>query len=326
MSWWETLHLGTWWKRLGISAIKTGQDAPSWIWCTERLSFFGGGHIVLQRFVHVRCHFQPLPTKLVFAYFDRGSYDIMFHNSIMETTYTAKTSRKNSSWELKSGKSGWFTTCRPRLLCLGPGFTHRKWHVAPIANHIKPQVLGPKTAVNRASCSPEPQFSCMQMLQVESDGWSTTSCGKILSCTSLCKQAPSSLFQRMFQTQECGTYATSTTEDFEPRIWRRWLNSLWAHHKLLGLWLPEGHWSVEGMWRVWKTACRSISIVQNKTLVNLRRDIRNDKYHPAASSSMPRCSTLPPRQPHLGCKAHTSSRAWRRIPHAHGKVIAVIAS
>ena len=75
MSWWETLHLVTWWKRLGISAIKTGQDAPSWIWCTERLSFFGGGHIVLQRFVHVRCHFQPLPTKLVFAYFDRGSYE-----------------------------------------------------------------------------------------------------------------------------------------------------------------------------------------------------------------------------------------------------------
>ena len=73
MSWWETLHLVTWWKRLGISAIKTGQDAPSWIWCTERLSFFGRGHIVLQRFVHVRCHFQPLPTKLVFAYFDRGS-------------------------------------------------------------------------------------------------------------------------------------------------------------------------------------------------------------------------------------------------------------
>ena len=74
MSWWETLHLVTWWKRLGIYAIKTGQDAPSWIWCTERLSFFGGGHIVLQRFVHVPCHFQPLPTKLVFAYFDRGSY------------------------------------------------------------------------------------------------------------------------------------------------------------------------------------------------------------------------------------------------------------
>ena len=45
----RTLHLVTWWKRLGISAIKTGQDAPSWIWCTERLSFFGGGHIVLQR-------------------------------------------------------------------------------------------------------------------------------------------------------------------------------------------------------------------------------------------------------------------------------------
>ena len=76
MLWWETLHLLTWWKRLGISAIKTGQDAPSWIWCTERLSFFGGGHIVLQRFVHVRCHFQPLPTKLVFAYFDRGSCNL----------------------------------------------------------------------------------------------------------------------------------------------------------------------------------------------------------------------------------------------------------
>ena len=59
MSWWETLDLVTWWKRLGISAIKTGQDAPSWIWCTERLSFFGGGHILLQRFVHVQCHFQP---------------------------------------------------------------------------------------------------------------------------------------------------------------------------------------------------------------------------------------------------------------------------
>ena len=35
----------------------------------------GGGHIGLQRFVHVQCYFQALPTKLVFAYFDRGSYD-----------------------------------------------------------------------------------------------------------------------------------------------------------------------------------------------------------------------------------------------------------
>ena len=26
--------------------------------------------------MHVRCHFQPLPTKLVFAYFDRGSYHL----------------------------------------------------------------------------------------------------------------------------------------------------------------------------------------------------------------------------------------------------------
>ena len=86
MSWWETLHLVTWWKRLGISAIKTGQDAPSWIWCTERLSFFWGGHIVLQRFVHVRCHFQPLPTKLVFAYFDRGSY-IKMYILILQSTF-----------------------------------------------------------------------------------------------------------------------------------------------------------------------------------------------------------------------------------------------
>ena len=39
--------------------------------------FFGGGHIVSQRFVHVQSHFQPLPTKLVFACFDRSSYDKM---------------------------------------------------------------------------------------------------------------------------------------------------------------------------------------------------------------------------------------------------------
>ena len=90
MSWWETLHLVTWWKRLGISAIKTGQDAPSWIWCTERLSFFWGGHMVLQRFVHVRCHFQPLPTKLVFAYFDRGSYISRVVSRISSTNSSSK--------------------------------------------------------------------------------------------------------------------------------------------------------------------------------------------------------------------------------------------
>ena len=90
MSWWETLHLVTWWKRLAISAIKTGQDAPSWIWCTERLSFFGGGHIVLQRFVHVPCHFQPLPTKLVFAYFDRGSYIYIYNISKYTIAFATK--------------------------------------------------------------------------------------------------------------------------------------------------------------------------------------------------------------------------------------------
>ena len=98
MSWWETLHLVTWWKRLGISAIKTGQDAPSWIWCTERLSFFGGGHIVLQRFVHVRCHFQPLPTKLVFAYFDRGSY--VTTKALMVTTFWIETAQL-SGWQVQ---------------------------------------------------------------------------------------------------------------------------------------------------------------------------------------------------------------------------------
>ena len=35
---------------------------------------FGGILIVLQRFVHGQSHVQPLPTKLVFAYFDCGSY------------------------------------------------------------------------------------------------------------------------------------------------------------------------------------------------------------------------------------------------------------
>ena len=99
MSWWETLHLVTWWKRLGISAIKTGQDAPSWIWCTERLSFFWEGHIVLQRFVHVLCHFQPLPTKLVFAYFDRGSYSVWYLTWRSSTlVFLYKPTKTNKLW------------------------------------------------------------------------------------------------------------------------------------------------------------------------------------------------------------------------------------
>ena len=57
-----------------LNLLKWAPSASCWKWCTERLSFFWGGHIGLQRFVHVQCHFQPLPTKLVFAYFDRGSY------------------------------------------------------------------------------------------------------------------------------------------------------------------------------------------------------------------------------------------------------------
>ena len=35
---------------------------------------FGGGHIGLQRFVHVQSNVQPLPTKLIVACFDRSSY------------------------------------------------------------------------------------------------------------------------------------------------------------------------------------------------------------------------------------------------------------
>ena len=40
---------------------------------------FLGGLILLQFFVHVQSHFQPLPTKLVFGYFDRGSYIYICH-------------------------------------------------------------------------------------------------------------------------------------------------------------------------------------------------------------------------------------------------------
>ncbi len=53
---------------------RSPKNEEQWKWCTKRLSVFWGGHIGLQRFVHVQCHFQPLPTELVFAYFDRGSH------------------------------------------------------------------------------------------------------------------------------------------------------------------------------------------------------------------------------------------------------------
>ena len=43
---------------------------------------FLGGPYRFTAFVHVRCHFQPLPTKLVFAYFDRGSHE---HAAILNT-------------------------------------------------------------------------------------------------------------------------------------------------------------------------------------------------------------------------------------------------
>ena len=67
----------TWWlgeKGLGSLQSRLARMLHHEYDALKGYRFLGGGHIVLQRFVHVRCHFQPLPTKLVFAYFDRGSY------------------------------------------------------------------------------------------------------------------------------------------------------------------------------------------------------------------------------------------------------------
>lgn len=60
-------------ERLGISAIKTGQDVHHECGALESyrdviVLFFGP--IVLQCSVHVWVHFQSLPTKLIFRYFD----------------------------------------------------------------------------------------------------------------------------------------------------------------------------------------------------------------------------------------------------------------
>ena len=61
---------------------------------------FGGGHIVLQRFVHAQSHFQPLPTKLVFACFDRSSYVDTGAPSLLITLpcYGPPLSEPRSSW------------------------------------------------------------------------------------------------------------------------------------------------------------------------------------------------------------------------------------
>ena len=66
------------WESFGLvkkapDFCKTGPDAPSWMWCTWGLWFFEGDSIVLPRYVHARNRFHPLPTKLIIAYFDRGS-------------------------------------------------------------------------------------------------------------------------------------------------------------------------------------------------------------------------------------------------------------
>ena len=50
----------------------------------ESSRFFGGPTIVLQCSGHVRNHFHPLPTKLIFAYFDSGSYALGFVDWFLE--------------------------------------------------------------------------------------------------------------------------------------------------------------------------------------------------------------------------------------------------
>ena len=45
--------------------------------CTSKVSFFFWGHSVLQCFVHVQNHFQPLLIKFVFAGLDCGSYVLL---------------------------------------------------------------------------------------------------------------------------------------------------------------------------------------------------------------------------------------------------------
>ena len=101
----------TWWlgeKGLGSLQSRLARMLHHEYDALKGYRFLGGGHIVLQRFVHVRCHFQPLPTKLVFAYFDRGSY-----------RYTAEVFDCNESWLLAH--------LRPDFL--KPCIAHRRSHL-----------------------------------------------------------------------------------------------------------------------------------------------------------------------------------------------------
>ena len=80
----------TWWlgeKGLGSLQSRLARMLHHEYDALKGYRFLGGGHIVLQRFVHVRCHFQPLPTKLVFAYFDRGSYIYIYKKANMNIRY-----------------------------------------------------------------------------------------------------------------------------------------------------------------------------------------------------------------------------------------------
>ena len=102
--------------------------------------FFGGGHIVLQRFVHVRCHFQPLPTKLVFAYFDRGSYVQMPHqilgNEKKPADWTPAINHADHSGRPSMAQS-WFSRCS--LVTAGGCGVCSNWSL--ITDHSEAPVL-----------------------------------------------------------------------------------------------------------------------------------------------------------------------------------------
>ena len=110
MSWWETLHLVTWWKRLGISAIKTGQDAPSWIWCTERLSFLGGAI----SFFSVSCMSDVIfnPSLLNWSSLILTVAHMLLH--VTRRTHAAK--HTSSNWgfpKTEVPQNGWFIMENP---------------------------------------------------------------------------------------------------------------------------------------------------------------------------------------------------------------------
>ena len=101
-------------------------------------------------------------------------------------------------------------------------FAHKFW----VPNCCESRIMFSRTSVTQ------------NMLQVESGVLPAAVVAKSYAEVSANKhQVP--LFQRMFQTQECGTYATSITR-FRASNLETLTQLTWAHHKLLGLWLPPG--------------------------------------------------------------------------------------